>query len=148
MKGDPLPAGDTFARYCKGSRVFEDGSGVIADAFVLRRDKTTGALAEDSLSGGWFERYEGADSDARLAALSKALDLTYRGRDRFALLNVGEAKEFVRANTADARVLRFLHEPEPGHDAHSAIFDTFKDEERISQLLAKAVSKLLKPVNA
>jgi hypothetical protein len=140
VKGDSLPEADTFARYCKKSRVFPSGA-VAPDVFVLRR-KPSGALDEESVSGGWLEKYcEGRD--AQIAALRGAFAryLTYKPKDRFALLNVGATVQLVREKSADARVLRFLHDPDGDHEAHSGIYDTAEDEEHIVQLLARCVSE-------
>ena len=130
-----LPESDTFARYCKGKWVFDENKGVAPDAFYLRR-KTDRSLDEHSLSGGWLERYPAASREARIALLRAAVPLAYRKRDKFAFLLVGDTVEFVKANTPDARVLQFLHEPEPAHEAHSVVEGTMDDEKRVAALLA------------
>lgn len=139
MKGDPLPPEHHFARHCKRSKVFQDGS-VHRDVFLLRR-KSDGSPDEDNVSGGWLEKYSNGDREAQIRQLrfTFARHRAFRQRDRFALLNVGVTVAFVQEQMEDARRLRFLHDPFEGHHEHAGIYDTLVNEDRVIELLARCV---------
>ena len=128
------------ARHCGRTKVHEDGSGISAAAFMLRRDGQ-GVAKEDSLSGGWLEKYSPNGLDAQVANLRVvwAKNLTYKPRDRFAFVNVGHVVHVVKTHTAEQEI-RFLHDPDDDDDAHAGIYDTAENEQRIAELIAMSVS--------
>jgi hypothetical protein len=67
--------------------------------------------------------------------------LTYKKRDRFAFVPVGTAVKLVRSNMPDGRVLRFIHDPDNGHEAHSVIYGMVSDESRVTALIAGCVTE-------
>jgi hypothetical protein len=137
MKDDPVPPTDHISRYCKGTAVLPDGR-VSATAFYL-------GVGHEYLSVNWLEFLELDGRQAEIAEVRKVLatKLNLRSSARIAVLNVGEVREYVRNESADALVIRILHRPdeppEKPDPSHSGIFDTDLDEPIITELIAEKV---------
>ena len=103
MKGEPLPANDQVARYCKPSTVSNDSP--LASAFELRDN-------DKGLSVNWLECLDQPDIATAIEQVRKTFTekgFSLRPKDRFAVLNVGAIKTAVQAGAGLS--LQVLHEP-------------------------------------
>ena len=138
MKGDVVPDAHHVTRLCGGSHVREDGT-IAATAFKPRPGETY-------LSVNWLEFLGLSDRAAQLDDVRRVL-ASKRGvgaSARLALLNVGQARAAVRANSHDNALLSFLHEPEmepgrPQDPSHAGIYGVPADDNTIPEILATAV---------
>jgi hypothetical protein len=138
MPGAPLPPNHRFGRYCKPSQVFKETGEIASSAFRLRPGETY-------VSGGCLEMYSpvpGEQEEGLRICYSRVL--TYSRGALFAILRISRTVAEVRTETG--RTLRFLHEPEPEHQAHSGIYDTTPDEDRIAELIARSIESTIPAV--
>ena len=134
MIGDPLPDDDHAARYCKPSVVDSDGL-PMASAFEPRRD-------ESYLSINWLE-YFGAPEPAAAVQHVRAVfrDKGYKLRSagRFAVINVGSAKDAVHEGAG--KTLRIDHLPLNDDQSHAGIFGYTTDDLALAVELKALVSR-------
>lgn len=132
MKGDKIPDGDHIGRYC-APKTAPDGQ-IQATAFMLRPE-------EESLSVNWLEILNCSNRENKIAELrniySKKLNVGLRAR--IAVLNVGEVREKVLAESQDSRNLEVLHDPSEDDPSHSGVYNLRPDGELIAELILQAV---------
>ena len=133
MTNSPLPDADHFSRYCKAIDV-QDGE-PLSTAFQLRGN-------EDHLSVNWLEYFGEVDQQeavelVRETFLRKSYQLKVNGR--FAVLNVGAAKQTIRDHTR--LTLRIQNMPVSDDESHSGILG-YKPEDLI---VSVALAALLVP---
>lgn len=132
MKGDPVPDVHHIARYCGGATLNEDGTPNGA-AFRLR---LRSGKPEQFLSVNWLEHLALGSREAELIELRKVLNgkgLQLGATARIAILNVGELRQHVAANSPDGRALQVLHEPEQADPSHSGIHGLSLDDDLIAE---------------
>lgn len=95
-----LPDFAHVVRYVKPTMVFEDGS-VHASAFRLRSN-------DAGLSVNWLECFGNCTKSQQLNQVRRLSRLTMSRNGRFAELNVGETKQYIRYECRD---MRFAHAP-------------------------------------
>ncbi|MDZ7760068.1 MAG: hypothetical protein U5L00_07425 [Desulfovermiculus sp.] len=134
MKGDHLPFTHHIARYCSGTRLTNQGCPA-PTAFHLRPGETF-------LSVQWLEYLEQADRSNEIQEVVNALarNMHFGKTAKIAVLNVGQICNHV--DDYAGYLIRVLHEPEKGNEAHSGIHDTIQDEMIIAELLAEKVSEV------
>ena len=137
-----LPNDAHVVRYLSPSHVEDDGS-VDGAAFQLRPN-------EKGLSINWPGYFADLDKCEQISEVRRLSRLRLRRNGRFAELNVGAAKQAVRAELPD---LRFIHDPLPAVDeyeadpSHSQIADLppVSDSQRsaiIGDMIARRVQNL------
>lgn len=142
MSCGDLPDDAHIIRYISPSRIDENGS-VNGKAFRLRPN-------ENGLSVNWLDYFADLDKSAQINEVRRLSRLELRPNGRFAELNVGVAKQAVRAVLPD---LRFVHDPLPAGDgyeadpSHSQIAELppLSDSQRsamIGDMIARSVQKL------
>ncbi len=138
MKGDVIPDGDHVTRLCGGSHVREDGT-TSATAFKPRP-------GEAYLSVNWPELLALGDRAVEITEVRRVLvsKRTIGASARFAVLNVGTAREAVRQHSHDHRAISNRHEPEadasrPLDPSHSGIYGVPEDDMIIPELLTSVV---------
>ncbi len=137
MKGNQIPDTDYVSRYVGWSKITTSGR-ITGEAFRLRSN-------EEAISVNWLE-YFGLEhriaeiQEVRKAFLKKGRIL--QAKAKFAVLNVGEAREHVRQESKDKRVIRFLHDPEEQNDpSHSGIYNIPRDDPAIGDIIAELIVK-------
>jgi len=138
MSGDHIPDPDHIARYCGGKQIDENGR-IDGAAFRLRRRD---GIPEEYLSVNWLEFLATVNRPAQVAALqavflSKAFKVGSTAR--FAVLNVGDLRAYVRDESPDRRELSVLHEPEQDDASHCGLYGLRMDDDLISDLIAGIV---------
>ena len=138
MKGDRVPDEHHMARLCGGSHLREDGT-IAATAFKPRPGETY-------LSVNWLEFLALADRTAEIEEIARVLasKRTVGATARLAVLNVGQARETVRAKSHNNVMLSVLHEPEtepgrPQDPSHAGLYGVPADDNTVPELLAVAV---------
>ena len=137
-----LPDDAHVVRYISPSRVDENGV-VNGKAFRLRPN-------ENGLSVNWIDFFADLGKSEQINEVRRLSRLELRSNGRFAELNVGAAKQAVRAELLD---LRFVHDPLPAVDeyeadpSHSQIADLppVSDSQRsamIGDMIARCVHNL------
>lgn len=104
-----LPDDAQVVRYLSPSYVEDDGC-VDGAAFQLRPN-------ENGLSINWIGYFADLDKSEQINEVRRLSRLRLRRNGRFAELNVGAAKQSVRAVLPD---LRFVHDPLPADDGYEA----------------------------
>lgn len=104
-----LPDDAHIVRYISPSRVDENGV-VNGKAFRLRPN-------ENGLSVNWLDFFADLGKSEQLNEVRRLSRLELRSNGRFAELNVGVAKQAVRAELPN---LRFIHDPLPAVDEYDA----------------------------
>ena len=104
-----LPNDAQVVRYLSPSQVEDDGS-VDGAAFQLRQN-------EKGISVNWLDFFSDLNKPEQLNELRRLSRLELRSNGRFAELNVGVAKQAVRAELPN---LRFIHDPLPAVDGYEA----------------------------
>ena len=136
MKGDKIEDQDHIARYCKPTHV-SDGQ-VQATAFMLRK-------GEPNLSVNWLEFLDCPNREIEISELRKIYPQKLRvGKNaKIAVLNIGEVRKKVQAESPDKRNLEVLHDPdytEAYEDpSHSGIYNLKLDDELIAELILETV---------
>ena len=137
MKGDDLPGADHISRYCGYAKLNEDGSAA-PGAFML-------GPGHEHLSVHWLEFFRVSDRDQQIQCVRDTAALKRGSTAKFAVMNVGEVKEYVRQESSGSKAtLQIRHWPsEDSADdvAHSGIFDIPDSGESllVAQLIADCV---------
>lgn len=144
MTSSEISENDHVSRYCKPTYVLESGR-ISGQAFQLRE-------SEKYLSINWLEYFDGPDKESRIEKirgnfLDKGFGLSKAGR--FAVLNVGKAKDHVFKNSRDQNILTIKRKPALNDPSHGGIFgidlDIDLDVVLISELLAETVENKVFP---
>jgi hypothetical protein len=141
MAGETIGDDQHVVRHCDSKFFFDDDS-ISPSNFMLRRKD---AEVEEYLSVGWLESYTAGPRRGQVAAYRKVIHPNirkFKTSDKLAVLNVGQTKETVRANTPENRVLPFRHWPMPApkeDPGHAGIHNTAANETRIAELTASSV---------
>jgi hypothetical protein len=132
MKGDNIPDRHNIARYCRPTHA--PGGQIQATAFMLR-------AGEGSLSVNWLEFLNCLSRDSEIAALRNiySAKLGVGAHARIGVLNVGEVRNKVLAESPDRRNLEVLHEPQFEDPSHSGIHNLKEDDELIAELILETV---------
>jgi len=132
MKGDKIPDQHHIARYCRSTHA-SDGQ-IQATAFMLRS-------GEESLSVNCLELLNCSGRENKVAQLRRiyATKLSVGARAKIAVLNVGEARNHVLAESPDRRNLEVLHDPQSEDPSHSGIYNLREDDELIAELILETV---------
>ncbi len=129
MKGQKIPDEHHVARYCKPSQC-QDGE-IQATAFLLR-------MNEESLSVNWMEFLNCPNRESEIAQLRSIYSAKFThvsARAKIAVLNVGDVRKKVFAESQDRRDLKFLHDPEVDDPSHSMVYNLKPDFELIAELI-------------
>ncbi len=134
MKGKPVPDNDHVSRYVGGSKITRGR--ITGAAFELRP-------GEDALSVNWLEYLELHDRNAEIQELRKVFlekGRTLQPTAKFAVLNVGETRGYIRQESDDNREILFLHDPEePTDPSHSGIYNIPRDDLVIGNMIAELI---------
>jgi hypothetical protein len=133
MKGDKIPDSDNIARFCRPSQAPEGE--IQATAFMLR-------TGEESLSVNWLEFLKCSDRENEIREIQRIYSetLSVSANARIAILNVGEIRNIVRAESPDNRNIEVLHDPIPGGDqSHSGVYNLKQDNEFIAELILETI---------
>jgi hypothetical protein len=135
MKGDIIPDEDHIARYCKPSKISEDGQ-IEFGAFMLRN-------VDKGLSVDWLELLKCSNRDDEIIAMRKIYPsrISVSAKAKIAILKVGEVREKVQTESLDKRILKVIHEPPVGvpSDPHSEIYNLKHDDELIAELICETI---------
>lgn len=137
MKGDIIPDDHHIARYCKPSKISEEGQ-IEFGAFMLRKD-------EDRLSVDWLDLLNCSNRECEIIEMRKIYPsrLTVGAKAKIAILKVGEVCNKVQAESLDKRNLKVIHEPLVDNpaviDTHSEIYNLKQDDELIAELIREAI---------
>lgn len=137
MKDDIIPDEDHIARYCKPSKISEDGQ-IEFGAFMLRKD-------EEGLSVDWLELLNCSSRESEILEMRKIypLRLAVGAKAKIAILKVGEVRKKVQTESLDKRILKVIHEPlvdDPSVvDPHSEIYNLKQDDELIAELIRETI---------
>ena len=102
MNSDNIPPEHHVVRYISPSLVVGDYAD--GNAFVLRENET-------GLSVNWLEAFKSDDTNFQLSEVRRLSRICLRKNGRFAKLNVGNTKQYVRTCTEDVGIsvaLEFL----------------------------------------
>lgn len=133
MKGQKIPDEHHVARYCKASQC-QDGQ-IQAPAFHPRMD-------EESLSVNWMEFLNCPNRESEIAQLRNIYSVKFKrvaAGAKIAVLNVGDVRKKVFAESQDRRDLKLLHDPEVNDPSHSVIDNLKPDYELIAELILQTV---------
>lgn len=132
MKGDKIPDKNHITRYCKPTHV-SDGQ-IQATAFMLR-------TGEESLSVNWLEFLSCSSREHEITEIRNiySAKLNVGARARIAILNIGDVRKKVLAESPDRRNLEVLHNPTPDDPSHSGIYNLKQDDELIAELILETV---------
>lgn len=137
MKGDIIPDEDHIARYCKPSKISEDGQ-IEFGAFMLRKD-------EEALSVDWLEFLKCSSREDEIIEMRKIYPsrLAVGAKAKIAILKVGAVRKKVQTESLDNRILKVIHEPSVGVlsvvDPHSEIYNLRQDDELIAELIRETI---------
>ena len=128
MTGDDLPDADHVARYCS-PRMVVDGLPLL-DAFVPEP-------LDAPLSVVWAEHFGDVTDGATFDDLRREVgaNLRLRRNGRFAVINVGQARDAARLRTG--QFLHIRHAPLDGFQSHSEISGLDQETPRLSRALQK-----------
>ena len=134
MKDDALPCGDHVARFCKRKYITESGN-VGPGAFMLKKD-------ESYLSVQWIEILGKQNHQEEIDEVKEIFSrhLKIRPPAKIVVLNVGKTCDHVMRKSA--YIIRVLHQPEQFDGAHSGIFDTNQDHEKIAELIKQTILEM------
>ncbi len=135
MKGDPVPKRDHVSRYCSGMRCTEERQ-VTGAAFLPREE-------EKYLSVNWLEFLNLDNRQEEIREVRKVLSSKLRlgAMANIAVLNVGEALDYVHMQSPDSRELSVLHEPEEEDPSHSGISGFRHNDHLIADLIAEVIQE-------
>lgn len=135
MQGDPLPDSDHITRYCGASQINEDGT--ISGAAFRSRE------GESYLSVNWLEFLELANREAEISEIRRVLSLKLGigTKAKIGVLNVGELRRYIFAESPDGRDLQVRHQPEPDDPSHSGVFNVEMDDDLIADLITEIVQE-------
>ncbi len=134
VKDDPIPDNDHVSRYVGGSKMTRSGR-ITGEAFQLHPD-------EEALSVNWLEYFGLGDRNAKIQEVRKVFvekGRTLQAKAKFAVLSVGETREYVQQESSDNRVLSVLHEPSPRDASHSGIYNIPGDDPAIGDMIADLI---------
>jgi len=119
-----------------------DADIVFGDAFQLKLDKD-----EKELSVYWQEYYTGLDSNSQIDKVRTEVNANRSVKDghRLARLSIDQTVNYVRDNTADGRMLEFIHTPILSSPSHSSVMNIDATQQAnllISELIADTVIDL------
>ena len=136
---DVIPDDDHVVRHCKATW-FDDDGDLTSAAFKLRQDN-----GEEYLSVGWPEFFAGLTQDQQLANVRAELSSvrTVRPTHQLAVLQVGNTRNYVRANSPDHRNLLFKHKPIPNYNSHGGIFGLEPGGDMIAELVLQIVKGVI-----
>jgi len=137
MKGDSLPNNDHIARYCAPASLSEEGHPTGASFMPRRVDRC--------LSVNWMEYFGGSNRKKQIKKIRKDIPLTLKKRGVFAVLNVGNAKNYVRKSKSNKK-LDILHEPSDINPSHSGVYGYTHEDLVVADLIAETVEEVL-PIN-
>lgn len=135
MNGNTIPDEDHISRYCKPSKISEDGQ-IEFGAFMLRKD-------EEGLSVDWLESLNCPSREEEIIKMREIYStrLTVGVNAQIAILNVGEVRQKVLTESLDNRNLEVQHSPYPDDPSHSEIYNLKPDQEMIAELILEVVSE-------
>jgi hypothetical protein len=140
LSATQLKHSDHFFRHIKKS--WMDGGFVDPAAFRLRKDSI--GRFESGLSINWVEYFRKATPQEAIAALTEILrkkKRTVGGQSRFALLNVGEAKNAAAKYTTVAVVF----DEEVNDPSHALVTGYEKYNDQVAEELAKIIINKIPP---
>lgn len=136
--GAPIPSDNHVVRHCKKSAIDDEGR-INLGAFLLR---DLVPAREEFLSVNWLEKLPGSSESEQIDELRKIHPKKLKKGEQLAVLNVGQASEFVRLNSQASKLVRFLDESHIQNFSHAGIHDTDgPDEQETAQLLADAICR-------
>ena len=146
MSGSQIPLDNHVIRYVRPTDV--DEGEVSGGAFMLRP-------SEASLSVNWKERLPGSHGE-QLAALRKLIPLQLARNGRFATLNVGQTKHFLRSNHHFIDICSEpldgteAHPPDPSHAGITGLpaYENHSEAVFVGDLVAQCVRAPLDPARA
>ena len=115
-----IPDGHHVSRVCSKTRLTEDGSRPLPAAFKIRK-------IDEYLSVDWLEFLDSSGRPSQIKAVREMCEqrqLRLKASAKFAVLNVGITKEWVKNGNTGNRKLFFVHQPKNQEDSHSGIFNT------------------------
>jgi hypothetical protein len=137
MKGDTIPDQHHIARLCRPKCISPDEK-IQASAFMVR-------VGEESLSVNWLEFLKSSSRENEIAELQNIYSKKFNKvevRAQIAVLNVGEVREKVLAESPDRRNLKVFHNPEVNDPSHSGIYNLRHDDEIIiTELILESVQE-------
>ena len=134
LKAELNPSHHIF-RHIK--KTWMDGDFVDPAAFRLRRQQNSEQL-EEGLSVNWFEHFQQPTPQQAIPPLREILvkkGRTVSGGSKFALLNVGTAKNVAAKYTAIA----IVHDEEKDDPSHSLVMGYEAYNDQVAEELAKVV---------
>ncbi len=135
MKGDSIPDNNHIARLCLPKHV--DNEQIQATAFQLRPPN------EPFLSVNWLEFLKCQSRESEIEEIQKVYcaKLDVKPRAKIAVLNVGDVRNKVLAESQDRRNLEVLHDPEePADPSHSGIYNLKQNDEiEIAELILETI---------
>lgn len=134
MKGDLIPDDDHVTRYVSGSKIAPSGR-ITGAAFQLR-------TGEESLSVNWLEFLDLENRDSEIQQIRNVFvdkGRTLQAKAKFAVLNVGKTKTYVRQESQDNRLLSVQHDPEDLDLSHSGIFNIPEDDPSVGDIIAELI---------
>ena len=134
MKNDPIPNDNHVSRHCGFLHIDRKGR-ITGQAFRPR-------VSEEYLSVNWLEYFKSAGLNTQMQEIRTTLMRKGRkigAQSKFAVLNVGELKEYVGKKSVDGSVLSVLHEPEENDPSHSGIYGVSVDDFLIAEIIAEFV---------
>lgn len=120
---------DHVARYCKKTAIAENGRPT-PKAFMLREN-------EAFLSVNWLEYYRSLSLNKQLDKIRKSFPLKLTDSAKFATINVGKTKAYVKDNCGIN--LSILHEPSPKNKSHAGIHGYRFEDDMTAALIAEMV---------
>ena len=132
MKAETIPDQNHIARFCRPMQI--DEGQIQAAAFMLRAN-------EKSLSVNWLEFLNCSSRESEITKIQTIYSETFTvgARAKIAILNVGEVRKKVLAESPDGRNLEALHDPLMNDPSHSVIYNLKQDDELIAELILETV---------
>ena len=133
MKGQEIPDQHHIARYC-GALQCPNGQ-IQATAFFLRKD-------EETLSVNWMEFLNCTNREGEITQLRNIYSSKFTrvaAGVKIAVLNVGDVRKKVFAESPDRRDLKVLHDPELNDPSHSVMHNLKPDYELIAELILQTI---------
>ena len=137
MSGAEIDDVNNLARLCSPSRVIDGKPN--GEAFRPRK-------IDNYLSVNWIEYFRDIERDEQIEEIRRAFiskDFDLKENAKFAVVNVGDVREYVRQNSQDSRALRVYREEDddPQDPSHSGIHGYSWDDILIADLIAFRVQQ-------
>ena len=136
MSDFDIPDGDHVVRYASPRLVRKNGKVDARELFSLRTGET-------GLSVNWLEWFGELTKSEQLDEVRRRIRLRLRRRGRFVELNVGTAKDRLRRNDIDIRI---VHRPSAADPSHSQILglpqEDSADAAKASDLFEQCILEL------